>query len=39
MEIYYTQKVNEAFSGMHEVARAYRHEFTTPEHFISALLR
>ena len=37
MEIYYTQKVNEAFHKMHEVAQKYRHEFTTPEHFIYAL--
>jgi len=37
MEIYYTQRVNEAFSKMHEVAQKYRHEFTTPEHFIYAL--
>ena len=38
MEIYYTQKVNEAFHNMHEVCRSYRHEFTTPEHFLHALL-
>lgn len=37
MEIYYTQKVNEAFQKMHELAQKYRHEFTTPEHFIYAL--
>lgn len=37
MKIYYTQKVNEAFHKMHEVAQKYRHEFTTPEHFIYAL--
>lgn len=37
MEIYYTQKVNEAFSKMHETAQKYRHEFTTPEHFVYAL--
>ena len=39
MEIYYTQKVNEAFHDMHEICRSYRHEFTTPEHFLHALLR
>ena len=39
MDIYYTQKVNQAFQDMHEAAEKYRHEFTTPEHFIYALLR
>ena len=39
MEIYYTQKVNEAFEEMHEAAQKYRHEFTTPEHFLYALLK
>jgi ATP-dependent Clp protease ATP-binding subunit ClpA len=39
MEIYYTQKVNEAFQDMHEICRSYRHEFTTPEHFLHALLK
>ena len=39
MEIYYTQKVNEAFEEMHEAAQKYRHEFTTPEHFVYALLK
>ena len=39
MDIYYTQKVNQAFQDMHEAAEKYRHEFTTPEHFIFALLR
>ena len=39
MDIYYTQKVNQAFHDMHEAAEKYRHEFTTPEHFIFALLR
>ena len=39
MDIYYTQKVNQAFHDMHEAAEKYRHEFTTPEHFIYALLR
>ena len=39
MEIYYTQKVNEAFHEMHEAAQKYRHEFTTPEHFVYALLK
>ena len=39
MEIYYTQKVNEAFQEMHEAAQKYRHEFTTPEHFVYALLK
>ena len=39
MDIYYTQKVNQAFQDMHEAAEKYRHEFTTPEHFIFALLQ
>ena len=39
MDIYYTQKVNQAFQDMHATAEKYRHEFTTPEHFIYALLR
>ena len=39
MEIYYTQKVNEAFEEMHEVCKRYRHEFVMPEHFIQALLK
>ena len=39
MEIYYTQKVNQAFQDMHEAAEKYRHEFTTPEHFVYALLK
>ena len=39
MEIYYTQKVNEAFQEMHEVCKKYRHEFVMPEHFIQALLK
>ena len=39
MEIYYTEKVNQAFSDMHEAAKKYRHEFTTPEHFLYALLQ
>jgi ATP-dependent Clp protease ATP-binding subunit ClpA len=39
MDIYYTQKVNQAFSDMHKAAEKYRHEFTTPEHFIYALLQ
>ena len=39
MEIYYTEKVNQAFHDMHEAAQKYRHEFTTPEHFIFALLQ
>ena len=39
MEIYYTQKVNEAFQELHEAAQNYRHEFTTPEHFLYALLK
>ena len=39
MEIYYTQKVNEAFVAMHEVCKSYRHEFVMPEHFVSALLQ
>ena len=39
MDIYYTQKVNQAFQDMHATAEKYRHEFTTPEHFIFALLR
>ena len=39
MDIYYTQKVNQAFHDMHAAAEKYRHEFTTPEHFIYALLQ
>ena len=39
MDIYYTQKVNQAFQDMHAAAEKYRHEFTTPEHFIYALLQ
>ena len=39
MEIYYTQKVNEAFEEMHQVCKQYRHEFVMPEHFIQALLK
>ena len=39
MDIYYTQKVNQAFHDMHQAAEKYRHEFTTPEHFIYALLQ
>jgi len=39
MDIYYTQKVNQAFHDMHKTAEQYRHEFTTPEHFIFALLQ
>ena len=39
MEIYYTQKVNEAFQEMHEVCKKYRHEFVMPEHFVMALLK
>ena len=39
MEIYYTQKVNQAFQDMHNICEAYRHEFVTPEHFICALLQ
>ena len=39
MDIYYTQKVNQAFNDMHAAAEKYRHEFTTPEHFIYALLQ
>ena len=39
MDIYYTQKVNQAFHDMHMAAEKYRHEFTTPEHFIYALLQ
>ena len=39
MDIYYTQKVNQAFHDMHTAAEKYRHEFTTPEHFIFALLQ
>ena len=39
MDIYYTQKVNQAFHDMHAAAEKYRHEFTTPEHFIFALLQ
>jgi len=39
MDIYYTQKVNQAFQDMHQAAEKYRHEFTTPEHFIYALLQ
>ena len=39
MDIYYTQKVNQAFHDMHTAAEKYRHEFTTPEHFIYALLQ
>ena len=39
MELYYTQKVNEAFQAMHEVAKSYRHEFVTPEHFLHALIQ
>ena len=39
MDIYYTQKVNQAFHDMHATAEKYRHEFTTPEHFIYALLQ
>ncbi|MBR5747595.1 MAG: AAA family ATPase [Prevotella sp.] len=39
MDIYYTHKVNQAFHDMHETAEHYRHEFTTPEHFIYALLK
>lgn len=39
MDIYYTQKVNEAFHEMHNICKAYRHEFVTPEHFLGALLQ
>jgi len=39
MEIYYTQRVNQAFHDMHTICEAYRHEFITPEHFLSALLQ
>jgi len=39
MDIYYTHKVNQAFQDMHAAAEKYRHEFTTPEHFIYALLQ
>ena len=39
MDIYYTHKVNQAFHDMHATAEKYRHEFTTPEHFIYALLQ
>jgi len=39
MEIYYTPKVNRAFHDMFKICKQYRHEFTTPEHFLCALLK
>ena len=39
MEIYYTQRVNQAFQDMHAVCEAFRNEFITPEHFLCALLQ
>ena len=39
MDIYYTQRVNQAFQDMHAACEAFRHEFITPEHFLCALLQ
>lgn len=38
MDIFYSPTVNEAFSGMYELCRRFRHEFVMPEHLLMALL-